>query len=52
MTKLLVWFEFAVDYLLVNRPRQEDMWMYHRYMHEKYGDLYCTQQQWEELNNS
>jgi len=48
MKRIEFWFEYVAGYLMTNPRKQR---RYHRYMWEKYGTMYCTQDQWDEYWN-
>ena len=48
LNSFLYWFEYLVGYIMTKPDRLP---MYHRYMYEKYGTKYCTQQQFDEYWN-
>jgi len=45
LTLFQYWFDFVVGYILT-KPHK--LMYYHRYMYEKYGHMYCTEEQFDE----
>jgi hypothetical protein len=41
----LYWFEYVVGYIMTHPSKLP---FYHRYMWEKYGTRYCTEEQFDE----
>jgi hypothetical protein len=44
----LYWFDYLAGYMMTN-PR--NLPFYHRYMYEKYGTRYCSQEQFDQYWN-